>query len=292
MIGSNLVESKSKQQYGEGKGVAGQQPPPSLQQREEKESDFDKPSPRQQPAEPAASAITSAIEIENTACSQNETEAQALFISEVGKLNTTSKEQEGMLTSIHDDSSSSDHIVGTHRPSVATTPIGEKQQSVATPITPDCDRTYKITVTTASSSCPASIHSTMSSITDIQSGMSTIHTAYQPYKQTKSRSPCPCLSSDSSLHDIIEDIQFCGMYFMKELFDDEDADGDDDDDEEESQNKISKVERVKETNESFLGKMIQCKSTRSIDDRCGNSDDESSVQISRNLDLFTTIEED
>lgn len=285
MLGSYLEESK--QQYGhQDKGVTGQQPPPSLsRQREENESGCNKPLPRQQPLEPETPAIISVIEIENdheddnidieltlTTCRQDVTESEALFIKEVRKLNTASQEQEGALTSSHDDpSTSNDIVVITDRPSIASSLIEEKLQPIATPVTPDCDRTHKITVTTASSSYPTSIHSTTSSITNSHSDISSINKAYQQYKQTKSRSPC--LSSESSLHEIIEDIQFCGMYFMKELFDDEDTD----DEEEDNQNKISKVERVKETNESFLGKIIQCTS---------------SVHISRNQDLSTTIIED
>ncbi len=277
MLGSYSKESM--QQHGhQGEGTAGQQPPSLTKQREEKESDCDKPFPRQPSEPPAPAAITSVIEIEIdrddndenieltfTTCSQD---VEALLFNEFGKLTTTSQEQEG-LTSTHDDLSSSNDIVVTNKPSIASIPIEEEQPLIATPITPD--RTHKITVTTASSSYPASIHSTTSSITDSRSGMSTTHKAYQQYKQTKGR----------TLHEIIEDIQFCCMYFMKELFDEDHEDEEEGD----SQNKISKVERVKETNESILGMMIQCTSTSLDGNGC-------SVQISRNLDLSTTVEDE
>lgn len=282
MLGS--YSKGSKQQHGhQDEGAAGQQSPPLTKQREEKESGCDKPFPRQQPSESAApAAITSVIDIEIdrddndenieltfTTCSQD---VEALLINEFGKLNTTSQEQEG-LASTHDDLPSSNDFVVTNKPSTASTPIEEEQPLIATPITPDSS--HKITVTTASSSYPASTHSTTSSITDSRSDMSTTHKAYQQYKRTKSRSQC--LSNENSLHEIIEDIQFCSMYFMKELF------GEDDEDEVEGDNqkKISKVERVKETNESFLGKMIQCTSTSMDGNEC-------SVHISRDLDLSTT----
>jgi len=148
-------------------------------------------------------------------------------------------------------------------------PIKEQQQPIATPITPD--RTHKITLTNASSS---PVHSITSSITGC-SDMSTIQKVYQQYKRTKSRSLCLSGEVGSSLHDIIEGVQFCSMYFMEELCggDDDACDCEDKEDNDQN-NKITKDDRMRETNNSFLGKMIQC---GSIDNRCGNSGEDCSV---------------
>ena len=65
------------------------------------------------------------------------------------------------------------------------------------------------------------------------------------------------------------------MYFMEELCGGGDDACDCEDKEDNDQNnKITKDDRMRETNNSFLGKMIQC---GSIDNRCGNSGEDCSV---------------
>ena len=72
------------------------------------------------------------------------------------------------------------------------------------------------------------------------------------------------------------------MYFMNELCDNLDQDDDDDDDEanddikddDHRQNRMSKGERMKETNHSFLGKIIQCGTLKHCGDNCNGGDDD------------------
>ena len=60
---------------------------------------------------------------------------------------------------------------------------------------------------------------------------------------------------------------------MNELFDNNEQDDDDDDEDEEEHdhpNRISKGQRIKETNHSFLGKIIQC-GTGTLEHHCGSN---------------------
>mmetsp|Transcript_20566 Transcript_20566/g.35055 ORF Transcript_20566/g.35055 Transcript_20566/m.35055 type:complete len:161 (-) Transcript_20566:63-545(-) len=99
---------------------------------------------------------------------------------------------------------------------------------------------------------PVTVSSTTaSSITDISDDLSTIQKAYRQYKQERIQQRC---SSLSALHDIIEDVQFCGIYFCEELFNDTSEEGNENNDE----HVISKEERTKAMDTTFLGKMIQC----------------------------------
>eukprot|EP00984_Skeletonema_dohrnii_P033798 scaffold31574_cov83-Skeletonema_dohrnii-CCMP3373.AAC.1 len=98
---------------------------------------------------------------------------------------------------------------------------------------------------------PVTVSSTIaSSITDISDDLSTIQKAYRQYKQERIQQR---YSSLSALHDIIEDVQFCGIYFCGELFNDTSEEGN-----ENNEHVISKEERTKAMDTTFLGKMIQC----------------------------------
>ena len=57
------------------------------------------------------------------------------------------------------------------------------------------------------------------------------------------------------------------MYFMNELFDNNE---DDDEEEHDHPNRTSKGQRRKETNHSFLGKIIQC-GTGTLEHHCGTN---------------------
>ena len=59
------------------------------------------------------------------------------------------------------------------------------------------------------------------------------------------------------------------MYFMNELFDNNEEDNEEEE-EHDHPNRISKGERMKETNHSFLGKIIQC-GTGTLEHHCGNN---------------------
>ena len=144
------------------------------------------------------------------------------------------------------------------------TPIKQVSSS-SSPTTPE---THKITITTISSA-PSSANSVISDLS--------IQKAYRQHKQTTPK------SSGGALHDILEDVQFCGMYFCGEFLainnNDVDSpdDSPDDDPIEVNENitteqvvTISKEERMKEMDDTFLGKMIQC---GDIGDSCGTSGD-------------------
>ena len=112
---------------------------------------------------------------------------------------------------------------------------------------------------------PVTVSSTTaSSITDISDDLSTIQKAYRyrQYKQERIQQRC---SSLSALHDIIEDVQFCGIYFCGELFNDTSEEDNENNDEQ----VISKEERMKAMDTTFLGKMIQC---GGIHDGCFSGD--------------------
>ena len=147
-----------------------------------------------------------------------------------------------------------------------STPIKQKSSS-SSPLTPE---THKITITTISPA-PSSANSVISDLS--------IQKAYRQHKQTTPK------SSGGALHDILEDVQFCGMYFCGEFLainnnDDSPDDSPDDDPIEDNENivnitteqvvTISKEERIKEMDDTLLGKMIQC---GDIGDSCGTSGD-------------------
>ena len=149
---------------------------------------------------------------------------------------------------------------------IYSTPIKQKSSS-SSPTTPE---THKITITTISSA-PSSANSVISDLS--------IQKAYRQHKQTTPK------SSGGALNDILEDVQFCGMYFCGEFLainnnDDSPDDSPDDDPIEDNENivnitteqvvTISKEERMKEMDDTFLGKMIQC---GDIGDSCGTSGD-------------------
>ena len=149
---------------------------------------------------------------------------------------------------------------------IYSTPIKQKSSS-SSPLTPE---THKITITTISSA-PSSANSVISDLS--------IQKAYRQHKQTTPK------SSGGALHDILEDVQFCGMYFCGEFLainnnDDSPDDSPDDDPIEDNENivnitteqvvTISKEERIKEMDDTLLGKMIQC---GDIGDSCGTSGD-------------------
>ena len=150
---------------------------------------------------------------------------------------------------------------------IYSTPIKQKSSS-SSPLTPE---THKITITTISSA-PSSANSVISDLS--------IQKAYRQHKQTTPK------SSGGALHDILEDVQFCGMYFCGEFLainnNDVDSpdDSPDDDPIEVNENivnitteqvvTISKEERIKEMDDTFLGKIIQC---GDIGDSCGTSGD-------------------
>eukprot|EP00984_Skeletonema_dohrnii_P005636 scaffold1990_cov115-Skeletonema_dohrnii-CCMP3373.AAC.2 len=150
---------------------------------------------------------------------------------------------------------------------IYSTPI--KQKSSSSPLTPE---THKITITTISSA-PSSADSVISDLS--------IQKACRQHKQTTPK------SSGGALNDILEDVQFCGMYFCGEFLainnndnDDSPDDTPDDDLIEDNENivnittervvTISKEERIKEMDDTFLGKMIQC---GDIGDSCGTNGD-------------------
>eukprot|EP00984_Skeletonema_dohrnii_P031279 scaffold23570_cov143-Skeletonema_dohrnii-CCMP3373.AAC.2 len=262
---SSSEEEPSNQQRVD---AAAQQPLSSLQKQDSDEHNMSSP--------PSPPTIINVIDddIDNIespfkACNQAVAETLIKKYADELDLDDTTTQGGAEFNTPTYDPSSSNGICFVIDDTMAPVKEQQQQQPITTPITPD--RTHKITVTTASSSSP-DVHSTTSSITGC-SDISTIQKVYQQYKRTKSRSLCLSGEVGGSLHDIIEGVQFCSMYFMEEL-----CGGDDDDsceDEEDNQNnKISKDDRMRETNNSFLGKMIQC---GSIDNRCGNSGEDCSV---------------
>jgi len=268
MMDSSSEEEPSNQQRDD---AAGQQPLSSLQKQDSDGHNMSSP--------PSPPTIISVVDddIDNRespfkACNQalSETPHIKKYADELDFDDTTSQGGAEVNTPTYDPSSSNGICFVIDD---TMTPIKEEQQQpIATPITPD--RTHKITVTNASSS---PVHSTTSSITGC-SDLSTIQKVYQQYKRTKSRSLCLSSEGGSSLHDIIEGVQFCSMYFMEELCGGDDDDDDCEDEEDNDQNnKMSKGDRIRETNNSFLGKMIQC---GSIDNRCGNSGGEDCSVVS------------
>ena len=248
------------------------------------------PSPVQQPAEPA-------IIIEDDDDGNIEAVESPTIISNEDEIkteldnNTTIQEDAELKTSTCNDhpshtSSTDDHNIIEMSPKVAITPIEEKQHNhehqqpitAAVAVTPPNITTATSQVVTppaVASSSPShhdvSIHndiSITSSITDSKSELSTIQRAYNQFQQNRKRSSC--LTEGSSLHDIIEGVQFCSMYFMNELFDNNEDYDDDEEEEHDHPNRISKGQRMKETNHSFLGKIIQC-GTGTLEHQCGNS---------------------
>ncbi len=100
---------------------------------------------------------------------------------------------------------------------------------------------------------PSAVSSTAaSSITDTSDDLSTIQKAYRQHKQAR-RKQQRCSSLTTSLHDIIEDFQFCGLYLCELLNDTSEQDKKSID-----EDVISKEERKKAMDTTFLGKMIQC----------------------------------
>jgi hypothetical protein len=145
---------------------------------------------------------------------------------------------------------------------MSMSPNKKKQQPITTPVTPETpERIQKHEITTT----PASpVFSTTSSITDnTDDDLSTIQKASNmQYKRTMKSSS---LSGDcGTLHDIIERVQFCAFYWWGELFDhdasDHKKDNENINDKEHhiSKEKCKDYERMKEINDTFLGKMIQC----------------------------------
>ena len=261
------------------------------------------PSPGQQPPEPA-------IIIEDDEDGNIEAVESPIISNEdeITKLdNTTIQEDAELKTSTCNDhpshtSSTDDHNIIEMSPKVAITPIEEKQHNLeqqqqsitaAVAVTPSKITTAASQVVTppaASASSPShhdvSIHndiSITSSITDSKSELSTIQRAYNQFQQNRKRSSC--FTEGSSLHDIIEGVQFCSIYFMNELFDNNEDYDEEEEEEHDHPNRISKGERMKETNHSFLGKIIQC-GTGTLEHQCGNNnslnedeDDEDSLAL-------------
>ena len=249
------------------------------------------PSPGQLPAEPA-------IIIEDDGDGNIEAvESSPIIVSNEGELatqldNTTIQEDAELKTSTCNDhpshtSSTDDHNIIEMSPKVAITPIEEKQHNhehqqpitAAVAVTPPNITTATSQVVTppaVASSSPShhdvSIHndiSITSSITDSKSELSTIQRAYNQFQQNKQKRSS-CLTEGSSLHDIIEGVQFCSIYFMNELFDNNEDYDEEEEEEHDHPNRISKGERMKETNHSFLGKIIQC-GTGTLEHQCGNN---------------------
>ena len=101
---------------------------------------------------------------------------------------------------------------------------------------------------------PSAVSSTAaSSITDSSDNLSTIQKAYRQHKQTRRKQQRCSSSLTTSLHDIMEDFQFCGLYFCELLNDTTEQDKKSTD-----EDMISKEERKKAMDTTFLGKMIQC----------------------------------
>ncbi len=94
-----------------------------------------------------------------------------------------------------------------------------------------------------------------SSITDthLSDDLSTIQKAYRQYKQARKHQRC---SSLTTLHEIIEDVQFFGLYICGELLNDAPEATDDENNDKDAT--ISKEERKKAMDTTFLGKMIEC----------------------------------
>eukprot|EP00986_Skeletonema_menzelii_P011013 scaffold5539_cov81-Skeletonema_menzelii.AAC.5 len=196
----------------------------------------------------------------------------------------------------HPSSSSAadDDGIETLSPLVAIAPIKEKQHQqpiMATPVTPPKTPKEEVTsssatITPSSASSPLHAHdmvpildaSITSSITDSKSELSTIQKAYYEFKRTKHQRST-CFSEGSNLHDIIEGVQFCTMYVMNELFDNYEDEVEDEYDHYE--NRMSKGERMKETNQSFLGKIIQCGTT--LDNHCHHCGDDDDDDLSGEL---------
>jgi hypothetical protein len=132
------------------------------------------------------------------------------------------------------------------------TPI-KKQQPIITSSSPQTTpETHMITTSTVSS--------TTSSITDV-SDLSTIQKAYKKYQQKRKSS---LSGGGGTLFGIIEDVQFCAMYFYGEVLDDTS-------DEDNENNRMSKGDRMKEIDDTFLDKVIQCQ-CGSIEDSCDSGD--------------------
>ncbi len=93
-----------------------------------------------------------------------------------------------------------------------------------------------------------------SSITDTNTSddLSTIPKAYRDYKQAMKHQRC---SSLATLHEVIEDIHFFGLHFCGELLNDTPEADDENNDKDAT---ISKEERKKAMDNTFLGKMISC----------------------------------
>lgn len=140
-----------------------------------------------------------------------------------------------------------------------------KNKSSSTSITPE---THKITVCTISSA-PSSGNSAINDD-------SSIRKACGQHRQTTEKK-----TSCSELQDILEDFQLCGIYFCREFLG---RDNDTSDDvpkntEHKKENittaediKMRKEERMREMDDTFLGKMIQCE-CGDVPDTCGTSGD-------------------
>ncbi len=231
------------------------------------------PSPKQQQPPGPPSMITVVdedyVEPPFTSCNAIAIDSRALaelLEKDAMKLDddTTTASQEGAKLkkpeqSRHDHHRSSSECIGIDIDGLIATmsmsPNKKKQQPITTPVTPETpERKHKIATAPASP-----VFSTTSSITDV-SDLSTIQIAYRQYKRTMNISS---LSGGSgTLHDVIEGVEFCAFYCWRELFDDEASDYEEGNENNKEYVVMSKEkrkeERIKEMNNSFLGKMIQC----------------------------------
>lgn len=106
----------------------------------------------------------------------------------------------------------------------------------------------RVTVSPSAASSTAA-----SSTTDVNDDLSTVQKAYRQYKQATKQQRC---SSLTLLHDIIEDVQFCGLLLCGELLNDAPKAADNENNDKDYM--ISKEERKKAMDTTFLGKMIEC----------------------------------
>ena len=170
-------------------------------------------------------------------------------------------------TPCHQNHRDGDQLPAATVTAIATS-VGKNQESSSTPITLDTatstpTRLDQLLCTSATAAEPmipsAEAQSVTSSITDSNlTDMTTFQRAYKLYKQqgkNENSTLClPMIINDSGpLQDIIEGVQLCTMMCMAELFDDSTTKDDN-----EKRKVVSKVDRIEETNNSFLGKMIQC----------------------------------
>jgi len=264
MMSTNKEESKQHQSEAE----AEPEPSPPSTSQPQKKNDETMPTP---PRRPSSNGLGGDVVAPPSTASNTTVDSEAcprrLFKDDTKLIDTTTS-QEGsklMNDSRHPEGSSSNGIVIDRRPATIT-PIKKKQHQPSTTIvrSTSSPERHKITVSTIS-------ESNTSSITD-NSDTSTFVKAYRRYKRRTTEHNTS--NSGNALQDIIQDVQFCGMYFCGGiLVANDDTLNENKNHEEEHQanedSMFSKEERRKEMDDTFLGKMIQC---GNIHDSCGNGD--------------------